>query len=151
MSSAPTEWVERVSLRKTRRVATWLVVTLVILAAGAVLGIGLQTWLLNAQQRLEAISKTGGNPDNGPALLVKYGCVNCHKVPGMNAPAGNVGADLSGLADRSFIAGVLANTPENLTHWIIDPQSVDQNSAMPKTGITHGQARDVAAYLYAQP
>ena len=35
--------------------------------------------------------------------------------------------------------------------WIVDPRKVDPKSAMPATGITPEDARDVAAYLYAQP
>jgi cytochrome c1 len=151
MPDAPADLVRQSPLGKSPRVAAWLVGWLVVLAIGAGIGIAYQSWGLMAQQRKEAITRTGGDPDKGPALLVKYGCVNCHNVPGMNAPTGNVGPDLTGVGKRAFIGGVLANTPDNLMNWIVDPQAVDPKSAMPKTGITRDEARDVAAYLYAQP
>jgi cytochrome c1 len=151
MSNASGEAVQRSPLGKSRRVGLWLVGTLVLLAIIAGIAIAYQSWALMAQQRKEAITRTGGDPDRAPALLVTYGCVNCHNVPGMNAPSGNVGPSLSGVGKRAYIAGVLANTPDNLERWIVDPQTVDPKAAMPKTGITPAEARDVAAYLYAQP
>jgi cytochrome c1 len=43
---------------------------------------------------------------------------------------------------------VTENKPENLIAWIQDPQRADSATAMPKTGVTERQARDIAAYLY---
>jgi cytochrome c1 len=149
--STPAEAVAQAPFRKSRRVAVWLVGWLMLLAIGAAGGIAYQSWSLMAQQRKEAITRTGGDPDKAPALMVKYGCVNCHNVPGINAPTGNVGPDLAGIGKRAYIAGVLANDPENLMRWIVDPQGVDPLSAMPRTSITADEARDVATYLYAQP
>jgi cytochrome c1 len=151
MPAAPAEAIPRSPLGKSRRVALWLSSTLVLLAIAAGIGIAYQTLSLVAQQRQEAIARTGGDPDKGPALLVKYGCVNCHNVPGLQAPTGNVGPDLAGIGKRAYVAGVLANTPQNLMRWIVDPQDVDPKSAMPNTGISPAEARDVAAYLYANP
>ena len=47
-----------------------------------------------------------------------------------------------------YVAGVTENKPDNLISWIRDPQMVDSATAMPKTGVTERQARDIAAYLY---
>jgi cytochrome c2 len=44
---------------------------------------------------------------------------------------------------------VLRNTPVNLVQWVVDPQRFLAGSAMPVTGISEPEARDVAAYLYA--
>ena len=41
-----------------------------------------------------------------------------------------------------------ANTPDNLVHWVMAPQSMKPRTAMPELGLTESQARDVAAYLY---
>jgi hypothetical protein len=46
------------------------------------------------------------------------------------------------------VAGVLQNTPQNLIHWIEDPPSVDEHTVMPKLGVTHQDAIDIAGYLY---
>ena len=60
-----------------------------------------------------------------------------------------MGPDLTGLVRRVYVAGVIPNTPDNLVRFIVNPRSVDPMSAMPQTGITPDQARDVAAYLYS--
>jgi cytochrome c1 len=59
-----------------------------------------------------------------------------------------VGPPLAGVASRAYIAGVLPNTPENMMVWVRDPQGVDSLTAMPNTGVTASDARDIAAYLY---
>jgi cytochrome c len=51
---------------------------------------------------------------------------------------------------RSFIAGRLPNTEDNLIRWIQDPQQVEPGTAMPDLGVTEDEARDIAAYLYQQ-
>jgi cytochrome c1 len=43
---------------------------------------------------------------------------------------------------------VLYNTPDNLMLWIRNPPGVDPLTAMPDTGVTEGDARDIAAFLY---
>ena len=60
-----------------------------------------------------------------------------------------VGPPLGNLSDRSIIGGRLPNTPDNLSHWIQDPQGVDPGNAMPDLGVSAGDARDMAAYLYS--
>jgi cytochrome c1 len=60
-----------------------------------------------------------------------------------------VGPPLSGLVYRDYIAGVLVNTPDNLMRWIRDPHGVDPMTAMPNTGVTASDARDIAGYLYS--
>lgn len=49
---------------------------------------------------------------------------------------------------RTYIAGRIPNTPENMTGWILKPSSVDPQTAMPDVGLSVAQARDVVAYLY---
>lgn len=90
----------------------------------------------------------GGDPSRGPAAMQKYGCIACHVVPGVVAARGQVGPTLSGVATRSIIAGRLSNTPDNLIHWIQDPQGVSPGTVMPNMGVTEADARDIAAYLY---
>jgi putative membrane protein len=54
-----------------------------------------------------------------------------------------------GLSQRVFIAGVLPNTADNLVNWIVQPRTYSPGSAMPVTGISKAEARDIAAWLYA--
>ncbi len=48
-----------------------------------------------------------------------------------------------------YIAGVAANTADNLIRWIVAPRTFSERTAMPATGISEAEARDIAAYLYA--
>ena len=102
----------------------------------------------NAEARREAAAITGGDPAYGPALMRKYGCQACHTIPGVDGADGLVGPPLTGIASRSYIAGVLPNTPRNLMQWIQNPKGVDSLTAMPNTGVTDSDVRHIAAYLY---
>ena len=90
----------------------------------------------------------GGEPDRGARVIQQAGCGACHTIPGIHGARGLVGPPLTSFARRTFIAGELPNTPENLMRWVRDPQAVEPRTAMPTLGLDDGQARDVAAYLY---
>ena len=96
----------------------------------------------------QANNLTGGDAARGNASIRKYGCASCHTIPGITGAQSKVGPDLSGLASRVYIAGVLTNSPENLVAWIENPQAVDDKTAMPNMGVSARDARDIAAYLY---
>jgi cytochrome c2 len=91
---------------------------------------------------------TGGDARNGRELIHSYGCGACHTIPEVHNAHGKVGPPLTSFAQRSFIAGELPNTPENLTRWLINPKAVEPKTAMPKLGLQPQEARDVAAFLY---
>jgi cytochrome c2 len=90
---------------------------------------------------------TQGDPKRGPELALRYGCAGCHDIPGVRGPRGRVGPPLAAIGARLYLGGRLANTPDNLVQWIFNPREVDQMSAMPVTGISKREARDMAAYL----
>src|SRR5487761_92742 len=71
-----------------------------------------------------AIQVAGGNADAGKKDIQKYGCGSCHVIPGVGGAHGDVGPPLSGIGTRRVIAGMLANDPGNMEHWLQDPQSV---------------------------
>ncbi len=96
----------------------------------------------------QANNLTGGDAERGNVSIRKYGCGSCHTIPGVTGAHSQVGPDLSGLARRAYIAGVLTNSPEHLVAWIENPQAVDDKTAMPNMGVTALDARDIAAYLY---
>ena len=96
----------------------------------------------------EKRSIEGADRARAPDLMRHYGCTACHTVPGVPGANATVGPPLKGLGDRPYVAGVLANTPANLVRWIVHPREVDPRTAMPETGISEKEARDVAAYLY---
>jgi cytochrome c1 len=97
-----------------------------------------------------AIATTHGDPERGLELVLSSGCGACHEIPGVVGARGKVGPALTGFASRAMIGGVLPNTGDNLVAWIVDPRSIDPKTGMPAVGLTHEQARDVAAYLYAR-
>ena len=89
-----------------------------------------------------------GDPAHGAELIASQGCGSCHQVPGVDGADGRVGPPLDGFAERTYIAGELTNTFDNLVQWIMDPQEIEPGTAMPDLGIDEEQARDLAAYLY---
>ncbi len=103
-----------------------------------------------SQQRLQVarVLTEGGDPSRAPPIFRRYGCTGCHQIPGIAGADGQVGGALEDLQKRVYIAGVVNNTGDNLVHWIVSPQDFSPNSAMPKTGISEAEARDLAAYLY---
>jgi cytochrome c1 len=92
-------------------------------------------------------SAQGPNPRKDIALIAKYGCGQCHTIPGIRQADGVVVPPLTAIASRVYIAGVLRNSPDNMVAWIEHPQRLVPGNAMPEMGIDHEQARDIAAYL----
>jgi putative membrane protein len=90
----------------------------------------------------------GAHAERGPALLQQYGCGACHAIAGVANARGEVGPPLTQFSRRAYIAGVLINNPDNLVKWLRAPQSVVPGNAMPNTGLTEEDARDIAAFLY---
>ena len=91
---------------------------------------------------------TGGDPQRGAQVIAMKGCGSCHVIPGISGAAGLVGPPLAGFARRTYVGGEVSNTPDNLVRWIVNPQSIEPNTAMPNLGLNEQQARDVAAFLY---
>ena len=123
--------------RRLRRLVAWGVVLAALGAAGC------------AADPLTRSQQVGeGSADLGRDLLVDYGCVACHNVPGIRdqSPAW-VGPPLDHWGQRSYIAGSLNNNEANLVRWITDPQGVEEGTAMPDLGVTEQDAQNIAAYL----
>jgi cytochrome c2 len=104
------------------------------------------------QHRSEAIARAmvGGDLARAPAIMRRYGCTGCHTIPGIAGGDGQVGGPLSGIKHRVYVGGVVPNSPQNLVRWIVSPQAFSPRSAMPATGISEAEARDVATYLYSR-
>ncbi len=91
---------------------------------------------------------TGGNPQRGRQLVVKYRCGACHVIPGVSGANGTVGPPLTAMGRRTMIAGLLPNTPSNMERWLRNPPAIQPKTAMPDLGITKKQARNIAAFIY---
>jgi cytochrome c2 len=121
-----------------------------IAAAALLIAAGSWVYTRKEDRVARATFLTRGDPGPAPALLIRYGCASCHRITGVPAAGGLVGPALDGIADRVYIAGLLPNTPDNLVRWIVDPRTVNPHTAMPVSGISAKEARDVAAFLYSR-
>ena len=90
----------------------------------------------------------GGDPARGVQTIQRAGCGSCHVIPGVAGAHGLAAAPLLWFSRRTFIAGEVPNTPDNLVRWILSPQGIEPHTAMPNVGLSDQQARDVAAYLF---
>lgn len=124
---------------------TLLVTGLAILTYLVVVLVSVPALALPVAPKLEV---PGGDPARGRTLIDRYGCGSCHTVPGVPGADSWVGPPLTAFSKRSYVAGRLANTPENLTRWLQSPQEVSPGTAMPNLGVSSADARDMAAYLY---
>jgi cytochrome c2 len=95
----------------------------------------------------KSASALGGDPERGAVLMVREACGACHVIPGVQEAHGEVGPPLTGFARRTMIAGLLANTPQNLARWIRTPQTFVPGNAMPNAALSRQEAADMAAYL----
>lgn len=111
------------------------------------LGIGVLA-LCACSQPSSLDARTGGDAARGERIVRKYGCASCHKFPDIGQPQGVVAPSLEAFARRTFIAGIVPNTPINLVRWVVDPPSIEPRTAMPVLGLSQAEAQDVAAYLY---
>ena len=84
---------------------------------------------------------------SGRLLIEHYQCGTCNQVPGVNGAAGRVAVTLESFGLRSYIAGDVPNTHENLVRWIMDPHAVVPGTLMPDMGVTLTDAQQIATYL----
>lgn len=85
--------------------------------------------------------------NRGARLIAQAGCGSCHTVPGVRGADGKVAPPLMFFSRRTFIAGELPDSEDNLVRWLKDPPAVEPGTAMPNLHLTDAQARDIAAYL----
>ncbi|MFT3894679.1 MAG: hypothetical protein QM730_23870 [Anaerolineales bacterium] len=88
---------------------------------------------------------------SGRRLIAMYGCGACHAIPGVPGANAMAAPPLKCFYQRSYIAGRLPNTKENLAKWIEHPQLIELGTAMPDLGVSKEDASNIADYLYEQP
>jgi len=119
------------------RMTHWLIVPLLAIAASAC-GPG----------KAAGPDNFTGDARRGSDLVSQYQCGSCHDIPGIAGADGNVGPPLHRIGTRTYIAGYIQNSPDNMAAWIEDPQRALPGNAMPRMGISQKDARDIAAFLY---
>jgi len=102
----------------------------------------------DAEWRAAALQIHDGDPERGARAIQNYGCGACHEIPGIAGARGSVGPSLAALRRQAYVAGVLPNEPGGLVRWIVEPTAHSPQTAMPDLGVSEGEARDIAAYLY---
>lgn len=106
-----------------------------------------EKWLTE-QARVPETPSSGIAAD-GAKIFQDVACMNCHAISGTSAAA-RIGPNLTHLATRDTLgAGVLNNTPENLTKWLVNPQKYKPGSLMPNMKLTDTQVKAIVAYLEA--
>lgn len=95
-------------------------------------------------------TRIAGDAKRGKLAVSQYGCQACHIIPGIIGAKVYIGRPLTDLAEAKFIAGRLPNTRQNLERWLLDPQRIDPDNAMPNLGLSERDARDITAYLLSK-
>jgi mono/diheme cytochrome c family protein len=127
----------------------WAIFGTTALVVASAMTIGM-SWNIRHQSEAVARAMVGGDLTRAPAIIRRYGCAGCHTIPGIPGGDGQVGAPLADIKRRVYVGGVVPNSPDTLVRWIVSPQTFSPRSAMPATGISEAEARDVATYLYSR-
>ncbi len=117
----------------------------VMLIAGSIASLG----ACDRAPAPESVALRGGDAERGKIAIQHYGCNACHAIGGLPEPLLAAAAPVTGIATRTYIAGTLPTTPENLILWIRFPHKVKPATAMPELAVTPNDARDIATYLYS--
>ena len=109
----------------------------------AVSPVEFERWV--AQQKAEPVEPRDAAGE-GKTIYARSACVGCHTIRGIST--GVIAPDLTHFGSRTTLAaGMLPNTLENLTAWLLDPPRVKPGSKMPSVGLTAAEAKAVATYL----
>ena len=103
--------------------------------------------LLGAPLIVATCGGCADHPEPGRAAVERYGCVSCHTIPSVRGSDALVGPPLYRIGGRTYIAGAMINTPENMTLWLKIPQAIRPGSPMPNLNLSDEDARDIAAFL----
>jgi cytochrome c oxidase subunit 2 len=102
------------------------------------------TWVKNQQAPIPQFS---GDASLGEQVFMKGSCIGCHTINNTKAQ-GKIGPNLTHFSSRSiFAGGILANTPDNLTQWLTNPQAIKSGSLMPNLHLANNDIRLLVAYL----
>ncbi|MFN2525499.1 MAG: cytochrome c oxidase subunit II [Actinomycetota bacterium] len=102
------------------------------------------TWV--ESQAAPVAEPTAPDALEGASIFLTSSCSGCHAIRGTTAQ-GVAGPDLTHLASRETLAGVLPNTAAGLARFISDPQGVKPGVAMPPSELTDSELQAVLAFL----
>jgi cytochrome c oxidase subunit 2 len=82
----------------------------------------------------------------GEALMRSKGCLGCHALRGVSEGT-RVGPDLSNMASRQQIAGVVPYSTENMRLWMADPAALKPGTRMPRLSLSDDELDALIAYM----
>ncbi len=98
-------------------------------------------------QKPDAREPTDSVEIEGKKLVTNGICISCHTIRGTQAQ-GTIGPDLTHVGSRqTLVATILKNTPQNMEHWISNPDSVKPGTKMKIPKLPDDQIRKIVAYL----
>jgi len=83
----------------------------------------------------------------GRELFRTLACAGCHTIQNLTAGRFPGAPDLTNLASRPQIAGVLPMSLENLERWIANPQQEKPGTAMPDLNLDEETVRAISQFL----
>ena len=106
-----------------------------------------QAWVARSSQPAEPVTDIARE---GAEAFVTNGCAGCHTIEGNPTAIGKIGPDLSHFGSRTTLAaGIMQNTPENLQHWLEDPQAIKPGNFMPNLHLRPRDVEALVAYLHS--
>ncbi len=99
-----------------------------------------EDWVANEAADAEATAS------RGEEIIIGASCAGCHTIRGTTA-AGDLGPDLTHLATRDTLAGVIPNTRDNLRAFSADPHTFKPGVSMPPTELSDDELDAVVDYL----
>lgn len=76
--------------------------------------------------------------------VFKKSCIGCHAI---GSEGGRLGPNLTDLASRERLAGILPNNAEELHKWLKDPQAMKPGNKMPNLNLPDDQINALVEYL----
>jgi cytochrome c oxidase assembly factor CtaG/cytochrome c2 len=136
------QWLRQSEARALRAARHGAVLLAIVVLAGPLLG-GC------SGEEASATTNFGGDAHRGAELIGRYGCGNCHEIPKIANARGNVGPPLAHVGTRTYLAGYVRNSPDNMALWVRHPQRILPGNAMPDMGVSEKDAQDITAFLYS--
>jgi cytochrome c oxidase subunit 2 len=107
-------------------------------------------WVKTQNTPAPAAETLTGDVAAGAAAFIdpQNACVACHMIDGVPQAVGKVGPNLTHVGSRAYLAGgILANSPENLSLWLHNPQGVKPGNLMRLRQLDDQTVSNLVAYL----
>ncbi|MGD0002705.1 MAG: cytochrome c oxidase subunit II [Anaerolineaceae bacterium] len=101
-------------------------------------------WVKGQQAPIPLLS---GDASLGEQVFMGGACLGCHTIDNTKAQ-GKVGPNLTHFASRDLFAGsILANTTDNVSQWLVDPQAIKMGNLMPNLHLPNNNIKLLVSFL----